>query len=601
MAWPDLTEAQIRQYVVAETFQRGQEYYQQGAVVALIKRGVVLQAAVEGSMATPYRIRCTFDPPGQITTTCSCPQGQRGWCKHVVAALLACIKEPERIEERPTIEATLEKLKREEVLALLLTLAASDPEVAERIERQATLLHPAVSPIASAGVPGAPPRRSAVDVKAYRRQIRSTIHSLDRMRASEAYWQVGGVVNEVRQVLNTAWDFIRADDGQSALLVLEAITEEYRDAWETLDDSDGEVGDFYTNDLGPAWAEAILTADLTAEERDLWADKLEEWQQEAADYGMDEAFEDALLAAKEGWDVPLLQRILKGEPVEIDNLEPAGQGGERFSISAVTPARLHILERRGRHEEFLRLAKAAGETESYVLMLVRLGRPQEAVEYGRAHLQTAQAALALAKALIEQGKHEDGLQIAELGLTLEGPKAVLATWLRETAAGLGQTARALDAALVVVREEISLAAYLRVADLAGERWADLRPRLLDHFRQGQSYYPRGQVEVFLHEGLLDDAIGCVKQSASDDLVEQVAQAAIEARPEWVIQICRKRAEAIMDAAKAQHYDRAAEWLRKVRAASLASGHAAEWKAYREELLNLHGRKYKLVPMIKALS
>jgi uncharacterized Zn finger protein len=599
MAWPNLTEAQIRQYAAHETFQRGREYYQQGAVLSLVRRGAILQAEVEGSLARPYQVRCTFTPPGQITATCNCPYEWGGWCKHIVAALLACLKAPETIEERPTLESTLEKLKREDLLAILLKLS-SDHELAGRIERQATLLHTTVSSTPSSGKPGASPRRTPLDVKAIRRQVRSAIHSTDGMRASEAYWQVGGVVNEVRQILEKAWNFIKADDGNNALRLLEAITDEYQDAWETLDDSDGEVGDFYYNDLGPAWTEAILTANLDPEERGLWADKLEEWQRDASDYGIDDAFDDAISAAQEGWDSPLLQRILAGKPVELDD-ESDTLEEEAYLTSEVTPARLRILERRGRYEAYLRLAKAAGETESYVTMLTRLGRAQQAIQHSRTHLQTTQEAFALAKALTEQGQLEDALQMAEHGLTLEGPKAPLATWLRETAAALGQTSRALDAALVVAREEISLAAYLRVQDLAGERWADLRPKILEHIRRVHSFYPRGQVEIFLHEGLLDDAIAALKESAPDTLVAQVAEATIAARPEWVIQVCQKRAEAIMDAGKASHYDTAVEWLRKARAAYLASNRATAWKAYQEDLLDLHQKKYKLVPMIKALA
>jgi uncharacterized Zn finger protein len=354
-----------------------------------------------------------------------------------------CIKAPETIEERPVLESTLEQLKREDLLAILLKLS-SDDEIAERIERQAMQLSTTVSPTPASGKPRASPRRTQPDVTAIRRQVRSAIHSLDRMRASEAYWQVGGVVDEVRQALDKAWDCIKADDGQSALLLLEAITDEYQDAWETLDDSDGEVGDFYYHDLGPAWTEAILTADLDPEERGLWADKLEEWQRDASDYGIDEAFDEAISAAEEGWDTPLLQRILAGKPVEMDDAERSIPDDEASPISTVTPARLRILERRGRHEAYLRLAKAEGETESYMTMLVRLARDQEAVTYGRIHMHTTQEALTLAQALTEQGNLEDALQMAELGLALEGPKVSLATWLRETAARLGQTTRALD-------------------------------------------------------------------------------------------------------------------------------------------------------------
>ena len=51
----------------------------------------------------------------------------------------------------------------------------------------------------------------------------------------------------------------------------------------------------------------------------------------------------------------------------------------------------------------------------------------------------------------------------------------------------------------------------------------------------------------------------------------------------------------MDEGKAQYYDAAARWLGKARAAYQAAGQEKEWQAYLADLLERHGRKYKLVP------
>ena len=118
------------------------------------------------------------------------------------------------------------------------------------------------------------PRRAQVDAKAVRRQVRSILHSLDRMRSSEAYWQVGAVANEVRQLLEQGWTLIQVDDGRNALALLEAITEAYVADWTNLDDSDGEASGFF-QDLGPIWTEALLSVDLASRERKVWASKLE--------------------------------------------------------------------------------------------------------------------------------------------------------------------------------------------------------------------------------------------------------------------------------------------------------------------------------------
>ena len=63
----------------------------------------------------------------------------------------------------------------------------------------------------------APPQHTEVDVKAVRRQVRSIIHGLDRVRSSEADRHVGAVVNGVRQLVEQAWSLIKADDGRNAL------------------------------------------------------------------------------------------------------------------------------------------------------------------------------------------------------------------------------------------------------------------------------------------------------------------------------------------------------------------------------------------------
>ena len=153
-----------------------------------------------------------------------------------------------------------------------------------------------IEPAADASAPQE--RRTPVDPNVFRRQVRTILRSLDRMRSSEAYWHVGAVVNEVQQVLEQAQGFVAAGDGHNALAILEAITEAYVADWVELDDSDGEASAFFEG-LGAVWTEAVLTADLTTRERQTWAEKLTRWQREVDNYGVDEALREreALQAA----------------------------------------------------------------------------------------------------------------------------------------------------------------------------------------------------------------------------------------------------------------------------------------------------------------
>ncbi len=75
-------------------------------------------------------------------------------------------------------------------------------------------------------------------------------------------------------------------------------------------------------------------------------------------------------------------------------------------------------------------------------------------------------------------------------------------------------------------------------------------------------------------------------------------AAIPDNPGWVIANARRRAEKIMDAGKAEYYYYAVEWLKKARNAYLESGKKADWLSYRENLMQTHARKRKLMGMFK---
>ncbi|MGD2179071.1 MAG: SWIM zinc finger family protein [Anaerolineae bacterium] len=593
MTIPSFSEAAIRGQATAESFRRGENYYQQGAVVSLVQRGNVLQAEVEGSQYEPYRVHVTFDEGGVTNADCSCPYDWGGWCKHIVATLLACLDDPEEIEVRPALEELMADLDREELQDILLHLATRDPYTADEIEGQIALLRPAP---ADSEVPqtGAPPtRRTPVDPRPVRRQVTRILHSLDRMRPSEAYWHVGSVVDQMRQLLTQVQDFAEAGDGRNALLLLEAITDEYVEDWLYLDDSDGYAGGFFS-DLGEVWTDACLVADLSPDEREQWAQKLAQWQDEVSDYGLDGVFDAAQDAILHGWDHPPLQRVLEGEITRLGAWEDEAP----WYADDLAVARLRVLERQERYQEYLYLAEAEGQMEPYVTMLARLGRVEEAVDEGLKVLYEPGQLLSLAKVLREQGELAAALRVAEHGLTADGYKGDLASWLCDLADGMGESERALEAAIVAFRASPSMSAYQRVEELAGERWTEIREELLAHLRQVSSVYSQAAVDIFLREGLLDDAIAAVEKGGSYILIERVMDAVIEHRPDWVIKVARRQAERIIEPGTSKYYHHAVDWLVKARAAYRAAGRQAEWRAYLAEIRTRHGRKYKLMGMLE---
>lgn len=581
---PNFSESFIQEHSSPESFRRGREYYQQGSVASLIQRGQQLAAEVAGSEFAPYDVRVVFDEAGIVESSCSCPYEWGGICKHIVATLLARVHEPESVRELPALEDVLSGLQREELKDLLLKLAERDPSLTGTIE----------SELALSEASGTRP----VNTEAIRRRLRAGIRSAGYVEPYDDYWAPSGDLDEARRVLEGAWSLIRADDAANALPVLGAITEEYLESldapdWEMMGDYVGELVELF-EEVGEAFTEALLSVELTPHEREDYGAKLDVWWGELGDYDAGDTFGAAFRAVEQGWSYPPLVRVME------DGISCAGFFEELLD-DPLTVARLNVLERRGRHEEYLRLSQAAGEDTSHAIMLARLDRAEEAVEYASKYLGTPEEALAVAEALREQGDTESALKVGEYGLSLEGRKVRLAGWVRDLADGLGRRELALEAAVAAFHSDPSLVPYQRVRELAGDRWLEYREWLLDHLRQGESYLPTGQVEVFLYEGLIADAIAAVEGRVVSDLVARVADAAIESHPGWVIETCRGPAEEIMDDGRSKHYDNAVNWLAKVRDAYLSAGREDEWRDYLEELIARHQRKYKLRPMLEDLA
>jgi uncharacterized Zn finger protein len=581
---PKLSEAIIRQHAIAQSFERGQSYYRAGSVNSLIQRGNRLLARVEGSEVNTYQVNVQFDKGGITRATCTCPYDYEGWCKHIVAVLLTCLHQPDRIEQRPELAKLLASLNREQLQTIVQNLANEQPEWMDAVEVQIALLTQSKTQKSQKA-----PRRTAVDPKPIERQVERI---LDRYAAQ---WNDEPALDEIREIIQKADKFLEQGDGNNALIILGAIVRAYVQDWMNLDGSSGESGAFF-EELDDALTEAILSAELTASESQQWQKKLKNWQKEVDGYGVD-SFGMSITALQQGWDYPPLRQVLQGNITELGAWEDEAPD----FADDLAWIRLKILERQGRHQEYLYLAEAEGQTDRYLQMLAKLGRTEEAIAQAQQQMSTAGEALALAQTLREQGELEEALKIATEGLSLGGSAQYqLAMWTSELAEGMDQKI-ALQARLKAFQLQPSLSDYLKLKELAGQRWDSLQPDLLTQLRQDSSSLSvKAKAAIFLEEGLIDDAIATVASLSSfeSDIIHPVMDAAVAHRPDWVIENARRRAESIMNAAQAQYYHHAINWLRRVRAAYLQLGQQEEWKRYRTELMQTHARKHKLISMLQ---
>jgi uncharacterized Zn finger protein len=236
---------------------------------------------------------------------------------------------------------------------------------------------------------------------------------------------------------------------------------------------------------------------------------------------------------------------------------------------------LRVLAASDRTEEYLRLSKAARAHATHASMLVKLNRPQEAMDYAARYFKAPSEAHELAKALREAGDDARALDIAEAGLALVGaaeseePRAfgalgargqfALAHWLRDYAGAMGKTKLALTAAVAAFTETCSLEEFRAAEKWAGKSWSRVRRELLA--RLGAARYARDRTEIYLQEGLIDEAVRSAGEpseyGSKDDVLMRLAEAAHASHADWVIRFATRKAAYIMDNNRAPDYPYAA--------------------------------------------
>ena len=139
MTLPKLTESDIRQLASVQSFQRGEGYYASGAVMEPQLQGNAVTARVSGSEYQPYRVTITLGLTGVTHTRCTCPYDWGGICKHIVATLLAWVRDPGSFRELDSIDDLLAGRSREDLAVLIKEMIAQQPGLARLLDLP---LHP---------------------------------------------------------------------------------------------------------------------------------------------------------------------------------------------------------------------------------------------------------------------------------------------------------------------------------------------------------------------------------------------------------------------------------------------------------------------------
>jgi uncharacterized Zn finger protein len=572
-----ITESVLKSLSSPESFSRGFELYQSDAVFDTFRQGDLLTGKCEGSSAPFYQLSVQLDEGGIQEASCTCPYDWGGYCKHIIALALTYIHDADAFSEQKSIEELLGQVDKDALVHLIAKMVVKNPDLY-------TWLNTAIPAVSAKSQPAhsRSKRKTEVSKVEYKRQIQSILHSLRGYRMSEAYWMMGDMVDQLDHVRDTAYEFLEAGDAQGALVILTTLLTEVSNSFEQFDDSDGGLGGFFS-ELALPLVEAILSADLKKTERLSLSKELEPIIVELSAYGIDDL--DGILAALDrGWSDEA-----KDELEDYD-----------FDETILIEAKLNILERQNRVEEYLKLCLETGGNRRYILKQIEMGEFEKAQEIAWKTLTQTSDALIVARALRDAGRLPDALRLAEKGLGLDGSKHALGTWLGPIEETQGRIKQAVQAYLAAFTDLPSLELYSMLKKLSGVGWELLRTNLMQVLLASQQ--ANVLVDVYLFEETWDLAIGVADQAGewNYSLIEKVADAVIPFRPDWVIQASRKQAKGLIAKTQSKYYAVAARWLAKMKQAYLSSGRKTEWLSYLDELKSTYSRRPALQAELRKL-
>lgn len=245
---PRLTEAHVRELASERSFERGETYYHDRAIMEPVRQSLELRAQCEGSDYEPYRVGATLNGSGVAETSCTCPYTYGGVCKHIVALLLTYVHEPQAFRSIPPLPVLLVGHSREELIALIDELIQREPELLSLVELSVAT--------------GQAAQGSSLDAPAYRRQARRALrHESEHV-----------IEKELRALRELASRAAKAGDWLNAGAIYHAVLDEavrgYNEMLREIDE-DGGVA-IVIDELAMGLSQCLKKGEADAETRRAW-------------------------------------------------------------------------------------------------------------------------------------------------------------------------------------------------------------------------------------------------------------------------------------------------------------------------------------------
>ena len=214
-AIPHIKQSDVRNWTDEVYFQRGQNYYKQGAIYDQRKQGMTLKSKCAGSQALFYRQEVLFSSRGIESAECSCPVGEGGYCKHTVALLLTWVHDPDSFQETESLDVVLEKRSRAELIALIKEMLEQEPDLESLLD-----------------LPLVDGESQPLNIKAIRQQANRAFQGIDF-----EWGYAREIKHDLNPLLKLAAGYLSRNDVENSSSVYEVIIESI------LDNENAALGD----------------------------------------------------------------------------------------------------------------------------------------------------------------------------------------------------------------------------------------------------------------------------------------------------------------------------------------------------------------------
>lgn len=561
-----LTEDTIRQYIGAESFRRGENYFRDGMIFNVRRTDTVLKANCHGSGGNIYRVSATIEDGAIADADCSCPVG--GCCKHIAALLLTWLNQPDDFQAIEETDTVLERRSKEELIALVKQMLLRAPDLESLLELP---------------LPTGKKSKQRINPETYRRQVAAAFSGSDF-----EYGAASSIANELSATLEIAKGFLAQGEIENAATVYDAIANGIVENYEGVNDESDSLSVVVQDcieGLNQCLEDKAEHANIELREKILRTlFEIYSFDIDFGGVGLSDGVPDLILKHADdseknqvaNWVRTAMNSSRRASSEYTDNWHRQAYGGFLLRLQA------NLLD----DVAFLRLCRETHRLDDLVTRLLKLKRVDEATK------ETAQASdyelLELADIFLQHKQ----VAVAERLMT-ERAKTTKDTrifdWLKERSKQRDNYNDALVWARKINDVRPSLEQYREIRKLAQQvgTWADARAELLADLERRKDYALLTQIH--LDEKEIDAALRTVEKTRSGfpylppDLRLSVAKAAEETHPRDALRIYCQVAERIVERRDRGAYTEACKFLQRVRALYQELGEADTWEQYLTKL------------------